>query len=326
MRRPNDHGSVIAVLLIALASCVAAVPMEVEREGFTAQEAPPDHGRAPVETAPEEEAPEPAATASEPSPSAEELAAVERLRSDLDRAELLVRRKSTLDARLIWARVARELPGSLESIRAALSLAEDAMVRRDPKVAERWIGQASLPDLPEQVLTGVETLAKLGARRRALVRRLASWPDDPDRESSAAGSGDGRSIGVLLPLSGPYGRFGQMAKQGLDLAFEGSSVSLRVADTQGKADVARVEALRLIQEEGVTLLVGPVGREETRAAAEVSQAHEVAMITLSSFPGALTGLSTGVRIRFSPGDHARAVARLSRSYDCSAPESPSPGH
>ena len=78
-----------------------------------------------------------------------------------------------------------------------------------------------------------------------------------------------------------------MAKQGLDLAFEGTAVSIRVADTQGKSDRARIEAQRLIEEEGVTLLVGPVGREETRAAAKVSQEHGVAMISLSSFPGAL---------------------------------------
>ena len=249
-------------------------------------------------------------------PSAAELAALESLRADLVGAAGLLRRGGSLDARLIWARVARAIPGSLESLRAALSLTEDALERMDPKAAQRWLKRARLPDLPEEVMNRVETLSKLVQRRRGLALRVASWPLDPAGEAAdvtdpnQADPTQGPSIGVLLPLSGPYARFGEMAKRGLDLAFEGSGFSLRIADTQGTAELARKEALRLIEEEGVTLIVGPIGRDETRASAEISQAHDVPMITLSSYPGALSEISSAIRIRFSPGDYARAVARL----------------
>ena len=291
-----------------------------EREASPAPTPAPDT-QAPPETQPEDpaeaqEVPDEAPGVQEeeappPGPTAAELATLERLRSDLQRARSFMRTGNGLDAQLIWARVARELPGSLESTRACLSLTEYALERQDPKSAKRWFDRATLPNLPSEVMAGVESLSRLSQRRRALLRRLEAWPHAPDAEGSEAQRGDSQtSIGVLLPLSGPYGRFGQMAKKGLDLAFDGTAVSLLFADTQGKASLAAAEARRLIDEEKVALLLGPVGREETRAAALVSEERQVAMITLSSFPGALEEITTAIRIRFSPGDHARAVARV----------------
>lgn len=283
-------------------------PMSVaeQREEGSRAEAPsdaPTSGDPAMEGAGTQDAPE-------PGPSAEELETMRRMRIDLERAGRLAGAGSMFDARLLWIRVARELPGSLESIRASLLLADDALERRDPVVAKRWLDRAVMPQLPEGVLAGVASLSKLVEQRRALKRRLAAWPHDPERAPPEVTSiPEGFSVGVLLPLSGPYKRFGQMSKQGLDLALEGASITVRVADTRGEAERARAEARRLIVDEGVSLLIGPIGREETRAAAEISQEYGVAMISLSSFPGALHQISTAIRIRFSPGDHARAVAR-----------------
>jgi ABC-type branched-subunit amino acid transport system substrate-binding protein len=317
-----------AGLLVWIISCAASGSLAAQRGSVSGQQEPAERPvPAPLapSVSPEPQAhpdpvnltPEQAEVPGEPleeapaGPSAAELAALEPLRADLVRAAGLLRRGGSLDARLLWARVARAIPGSLESLRAALSLTEDALERMDPKAAQRWLKRARLPDLPEQVMNRVETLSKLRQRRRRLALRVASWPLDPPGESrDVTDPVAGPSIGVLLPLSGPYARFGNMAKRGLDLAFAGSGISLRIADTQGTAELARTEALRLIAQEGVTLIVGPIGREETRASAEISQAHEVPMITLSSYPAALSEISSAIRIRFSPGDHARAVARL----------------
>ncbi len=318
----------MACLVVSIVSSAASARL-TGQAGSSAQQQEPSP-RAPAEASapavsPENPAPPaqanepPAERASQveelqespPQPSAEELAHLERLRADLARAAGLVRRGALLDARLLWAGVARAVPGSLESLRASLSLVEDALDRMDLKAAKRWLGHAVLPDLPEQVMAGVDTLSKLRKRRRKLALRVASWPLEPGGEPAGESRQvDGLSVGVLLPLSGPYARFGKAAKQGLDMAFEGSAIAMRVADTQGTAELARRETLRLIEEERVTLIIGPVGREETRAAALVSQAHDVPMITLSSFPEALAEISSAIRIRFSPGDHARAMARL----------------
>ena len=212
-----------------------------------------------------QEAPDEAPAAQEeeeaapPGPTAAELATLERLRSELQRARSFMRTGNGLDAQMIWARVARELPGSLESTRACLSLTEYALERQDPKSAKRWLDRATLPNLPSEVMAGVESLSRLSQRRGTLLRRLEAWPHAPDVQGSEGQRGDsGTSIGVLLPLSGPYGRFGQMAKKGLDLAFDGTPISLLFADTQGKASLAGAEARRLIDEEKVALLLGPV--------------------------------------------------------------------
>lgn len=79
-------------------------------------------------------------------------------------------------------------------------------------------------------------------------------------------------IGVLAPLSGPFASGGSAFADAARLAAEranaeggvlGRRVELVVADTQGRVDIARSEALRLLSREKAFALIGAYLSEET---------------------------------------------------------------
>ena len=104
----------------------------------------------------------------------------------------------------------------------------------------------------------------------------------------AAGvSGDTVKVGVLAPLSGPYAAGGTSFVQAATLAAEqanaeggvlGRRVAVVVADTQGRVEVAKSEALRLVSREKVAALVGAYLSEETVGVMEVAAAHRIVLI------------------------------------------------
>ncbi|HEX9190595.1 MAG TPA: ABC transporter substrate-binding protein, partial [Candidatus Deferrimicrobiaceae bacterium] len=94
-------------------------------------------------------------------------------------------------------------------------------------------------------------------------------------------------IGVLAPLSGPFAAGGTSFVQAATLAAEqananggvlGRRLEVVVADTQGRVDVAKSEALRLISRDKVAALVGAYLSEETVGVMEVAAAHRTVLI------------------------------------------------
>jgi branched-chain amino acid transport system substrate-binding protein len=88
-------------------------------------------------------------------------------------------------------------------------------------------------------------------------------------------------VGILAPLSGPFASGGSSFLQAATLAVEransgggvlGRRVELVVADTQGRVDVSKSEALRLISRERVFAIVGAYLSEETVGAIEAAVA------------------------------------------------------
>jgi branched-chain amino acid transport system substrate-binding protein len=103
----------------------------------------------------------------------------------------------------------------------------------------------------------------------------------------AASLPDGLKIGVLAPLSGPYAAGGTSFVQAATLAIEqvnseggvfGQPVTIVVGDTQGRVDVAKSEALRLVSREKVSALVGAYLSEETVGVMEVAAAQRIVLI------------------------------------------------
>jgi branched-chain amino acid transport system substrate-binding protein len=98
---------------------------------------------------------------------------------------------------------------------------------------------------------------------------------------------DALKIGVLAPLSGPYAAGGTSFVQAATLAVEqanaeggvfGQPVTLVVGDTQGRVDVAKSEALRLVSREKVSALVGAYLSEETVGVMEVAAAQKTVLL------------------------------------------------
>jgi len=94
-------------------------------------------------------------------------------------------------------------------------------------------------------------------------------------------------VGVLAPLTGPFSANGTAMVQSLEMAATdinqrggvlGRQVVLVTADTQGKADSARAEALNLMDREGVWALIGAYLSEETFAIQEVAADRQKLLI------------------------------------------------
>ena len=105
--------------------------------------------------------------------------------------------------------------------------------------------------------------------------------------SAAEGRSSALKIGVLAPLSGPFASGGTSFVQAATLAVEqanaeggvtGQRVAIVVGDTQGRVDVAKSEALRLVPREKVTALVGAYLSEETVGVMEVAAAERMVLI------------------------------------------------
>ena len=105
--------------------------------------------------------------------------------------------------------------------------------------------------------------------------------------ATAAARPDALKIGVLAPLSGPYAAGGTSFVQAATLAVEqanaeggalGQRVTIVVGDTQGRVDIAKSEALRLVSREKVSALVGAYLSEETVGVMEVAAAQRTVLI------------------------------------------------
>jgi branched-chain amino acid transport system substrate-binding protein len=72
-------------------------------------------------------------------------------------------------------------------------------------------------------------------------------------------------IGVLIPLTGPLAGIGIANKAGIEVAFEeiqyrlaGREIRLLIEDTEGKPDVGITKARKLVEQEQVSIVLGPV--------------------------------------------------------------------
>ncbi len=188
--------------------------------------------------------------------------------------------------------LARKLPRGPVSDRVNLTLASRALARNDTATARK-----ALARLPSQLSDG-----DAAARDRLLAR------------ASDQGAGVGATLGLVLPLSGPYERIGESILRGFVLASEiygetPSRLRLLVRDSGGDADRA-AEATRELAAAGVVAVVGPVRSSETAAAAVVA---EEARIPLLSFARRDEVADLGefvFRLGLTPADQAFELARF----------------
>jgi len=97
------------------------------------------------------------------------------------------------------------------------------------------------------------------------------------------------AVGVLLPLSGQYASYGESIKRGIQLALEVSPnkhVKVEFADTENDMTVAKREYQRLVNEERITAILGPLLAKTSEAVAELSLGQrEIPIISFSKKKG-----------------------------------------
>ena len=147
------------------------------------------------------------------------------------------------------------------------------------------------------------------ARAEALVARLASFRQVAPRR-----------VGILLPLSGAYRRLGAEARDAITLAARRfDTIELVFADTAGDASRAAAELERLVAEERVSLVVGPLGERESTRAAERAAQLGVPIAVLASSEGLAHAPSGVVSLATGDAELARAAAYYARVQGFSAP-------
>ncbi|OGQ04503.1 MAG: hypothetical protein A2W61_07515 [Deltaproteobacteria bacterium RIFCSPLOWO2_01_44_7] len=101
-------------------------------------------------------------------------------------------------------------------------------------------------------------------------------------------------IGVILPLSGSFARFGESALDGVGCAiglFEPcggalSNIQIVVKDTKGSPGASSQAVRELVEKEGVAAIIGPLTSAEINSATQEAQNLMVPMIVLAPQEGA----------------------------------------
>jgi ABC-type branched-subunit amino acid transport system substrate-binding protein len=93
-------------------------------------------------------------------------------------------------------------------------------------------------------------------------------------------------IGVAVPLSGPFKRWGEAILQGMNVALgEASPYKLAVRDTKGEPDVAAEAIEALVLEEGAIAIVGGVTNADGERSAATAEELQVPFFSLSKQEG-----------------------------------------
>ena len=126
------------------------------------------------------------------------------------------------------------------------------------------------------------------------------------------------TLGCLLPLSGPYQKFGYQALKGIELALgdfssqsENPPVNIIIKDTAGDPEKTR-QALHELNEEQVAAIIGPLVTAQT--AAQEAQDLGIPIITITQKDG-ITSIGDNVFRNFiTPKMQVEAITQYAMDY------------
>jgi len=156
-----------------------------------------------------------------------------------------------------WLRLAARRvssPATIEQMHVDGSLPPELMASFDLHAARKYLMVGDM--------AAVRLIANL------LGTYLPASPEAAQVSAWATGEMHAARIGVLLPLSGEYARYGEAALRGIRMALagmvSGEKVTLRIEDTGGSADLA-LQAYKRLESEHVDMMIGPLLAESTQA-------------------------------------------------------------
>jgi branched-chain amino acid transport system substrate-binding protein len=122
------------------------------------------------------------------------------------------------------------------------------------------------------------------------------------------------SIGCLLPLSGDFALYGQEVLEGIELGMdifnlqhEGRTIELVIKDTKGNADDAAAGLQELVNNDNVTVVIGPLASSESSAAAKKAEELGVPIITFTQKEGITKEGGVVFRNYLTPSKEVQAV-------------------
>ncbi|MEM7412275.1 MAG: penicillin-binding protein activator [Myxococcota bacterium] len=203
--------------------------------------------------------------------------------------------------------------------RVYLTLAERALEAGDLGASEDAITQAGKRPLAPRYagrLAAVEKRLRSRDDGPVVVDQLPTFAEVMERPLPDPGDARG-AIGVVLPLTGPYARFGEEAMQGVLLAsetFPGESATGRprirvvVRDSAGNPAQAARAVRDLAADPEIVAIVGPLVSKACEAAAVAAEAEGVPLLTLSARDAIASERDWVFRMRTRPAEEAQLVA------------------
>lgn len=174
--------------------------------------------------------------------------------------------------------------------RATLVASIDQHLSRieDRGVLQTLLGEVSEPQTQTKISKRLSALAPQPSEQFATSQEVPH--PEPVEGLVDAGSGDRRSIGVILPLSGKGAAYGRRALDGILLASgifarEGSPFQLNIEDSESNASVAAQAVDKLVRESSVMAILGPLSWNESLAVAERCQQLGVPNLSFTSKEG-----------------------------------------
>lgn len=126
-------------------------------------------------------------------------------------------------------------------------------------------------------------------------------------------------IGCLLPLNGPYAKYGEVVMKGLNLAsiewndkHPGQQVTLVVKDSQADPALAAKAFEDLAKKDGVLAVIGPLGTQPAAAVAPLANRLGVPLLTLTQREDAASDNSFVLNIFLDNREMVRSLVRYCR--------------
>jgi ABC-type branched-subunit amino acid transport system substrate-binding protein len=186
----------------------------------------------------------------------------------------------------------RELREPALAALVRLHRAELALSAGQPDVARREL-EVLDPTLlsPEVAARREELYGRLRAAEAAVApaAEVPAFEDAARVELPATLSAEG-TLGVVLPLTGPFARYGEASLRGVMLAAGifgagdggGSRVRLLVRDSRGDPATTAAAVAELAADPAVQAIVGPLRAESAEAAAPAAEAGGIALLALTA--------------------------------------------
>jgi len=162
-------------------------------------------------------------------------------------------------------------PNSASGIAAKVLMAKGFMYSGNPLEAEKLLHEA---------LASADANHPLRAKAQEMLNDLGKL--------SAV---DPKTIGVLLPLSGKFGRFGRLCLNSINMAFgtfeempelaAGAGFRLAVRDSGDSPEVAQERFEELVKDEKSVAVIGPLLSKQFPAVAQRAQEYGVPLLSLS---------------------------------------------
>jgi len=230
--------------------------------------------------------------------------------------------------------VAEALDGDPPAARVALRGAEIALDAGALEEAVVWVERArraargAPSDSPLEVRLRIHE-ARLAALREGGLHAevLPSFAEVARREVPATAGASG-TLGIVLPLSGPFARYGEAALRGVMLAAEifapagvggadggsraggseAQGVRLRARDSAGRPARAAAAVSELAADPEVRAVVGPLLGDESEAAAAAAQREGIPLLALTGREQVATAYPYAFRLGLTPRSEAEALA------------------